>query len=123
MSLNAYHQARTYSETPRAVEYRLINEVTRELVRARDEGLTGIALAPALHRNREMWGTFSIMCEDERNQLPYDLRARIVSLALWVNRHTSAVVRGREDMGDLIEVNRAIMAGLEPAGAAARSAA
>jgi len=122
MSLNAYHQARTYSETPRAVEYRLINEITHDMVRARDAGLTGIALLPALHRNREMWETFSVMCKDEHNALPYDLRARIVSLALWVNRHTSAVVRDQEAIGDLIEVNRVIMGGLEPA-AEARTAA
>lgn len=113
MSLNAYHQARTYSETPRAVEYRLMNEITREMVRARDAGLTGIALLPALHRNREMWGTFSIMCEDEANALPYNLRARIVSLAIWVNRHTTNVVRGKEAIEDLIEINRIIMSGLE----------
>ncbi len=113
MSLKAYHQARSYSETPRAMEYRLFSDATRDLVRAVESGLTGVALMPALHRNREIWGVFSVLCRDEGNALPPTLRASIVSLAIWVDRHTSAVVRGKEQAADLIEVNRTIMAGLE----------
>ncbi|KQN90039.1 flagellar FlaF family protein [Sphingomonas sp. Leaf231] len=113
MSLNAYQQARTYSETPRAMEYRLVGDTTRDLVRAVEAGLTGIALMPVLHRNREMWSVFSMLCDDDRNALPVELRASIVSLAIWVDRHTSAVVRGKESPADLIAVNRTIMAGLE----------
>lgn len=113
MSLNAYQQARSYSETPRAMEYRLFSDATRDLVRAVEAGLTGVALMPALHRNREIWGVFSLLCKDDRNALPAELRAGIVSLAIWVDRHTSAVVQGKERAADLIEVNRSIMAGLE----------
>lgn len=112
MSLNAYQQARSYSETPRTLEYRLISEITSNMVRARDAGLAGAALMPALHRNRELWTTFSALCGNDGNQLPMETRAGIMSLALWVERHTTDVIKGRETVDDLIGVNRSIMEGL-----------
>jgi len=112
MSLDAYRRARSIAETPRATEYRLMSQVTGELIDARDAGLTGAALMPALHRNREIWGTFSTLCGSPGNALPAELRAGIISIALWVERHTSQVVSGREPIDDLIAVNRAIIDGL-----------
>jgi flagellar protein FlaF len=40
------------------------------------------------------------------------VRAQIISLSLWVNRHTSKVIRRQEDIQPLIDVNRSIMEGL-----------
>lgn len=123
MSIDAYHQARSYAETPRAIEHRLIGDVTRDMVRADDAGLSGIALMPALHRNRQMWSTFALLCEDDANALSPELRSGIISLALWVDRHTSEVVRGTEAIDHLIEVNRSLMGGLTPVPVAVRTAA
>ncbi len=41
-----------------------------------------------------------------------EVRAQIISLSLWVSRHTSAVMRREEEIQPLIEVNRIIMQGL-----------
>jgi flagellar protein FlaF len=112
MSLNAYQQARTYADTPRSIEYRLISEITSGMVKARDAGLAGAALMPALHRNRELWTTFSALCAHDGNQLAAETRASLISLALWVERHTSDVIKGGEAVDDLISVNRSIMEGL-----------
>lgn len=112
MSINAYRRAQSIGESPRGTEYRLMNQITGEMIAARDAGLAGAALMPALHRNRLAWSTFSSLCGSPGNQLPDDLRARIISIALWVERHTSAVVTGRDSIDDLIEVNRAIIEGL-----------
>jgi flagellar protein FlaF len=112
MSLSAYQQARTYSETPRTTEYRLISEITSVMVRARDAGLAGIALMPALHRNRELWSTFSNLCVNDGNELPVETRSGIISLALFVERHTSDVIRGAETVDELITINRTVMEGL-----------
>ncbi|HEX7800343.1 MAG TPA: flagellar biosynthesis regulator FlaF, partial [Asticcacaulis sp.] len=38
----------------------------------------------------------------------------IISLSLWVNRHTSLVMRNKEEIGPLIDINRTIMQGLLP---------
>ena len=40
------------------------------------------------------------------------MRASIISLSIWVSKHTSAVIRREEDIEPLIEVNRMMMQGL-----------
>jgi flagellar biosynthesis activator protein FlaF len=112
MSLDAYRRTQSMSATPRATEYRLMSQVTGELMQARDAGLQGAALMQALHHNREVWGTFAVLCGSPGNKLPSMLRANIISLALWVERYTSDVVRQRDSIDALINVNRTIMEGL-----------
>jgi flagellar protein FlaF len=112
MSLDAYRRVRTIAETPRAAEYRLMSEITGDMINARDAGSEGAELMPALHRNREVWSIFSTFCSAPGNKLPDSLRASIISLALWVERFTSDVVTGRDSIDELITVNRAIIEGL-----------
>lgn len=119
MSLAAYRRTQSMAEHPRATESRLIAEITREMASAWEAGSRGAALMPALHRNREMWSTFSAACATRGNALPHPLRASLVSLALWVDRHTSEVVAGREPIDALVEVNRELLDGLSPLRAAA----
>ena len=112
MSLQAYQRARQFTESDRATERRLIAEITAAMLDAQQRGLTGGALMSVLHRNREMWNTFAVMCGSPGNALPDQLRASIVSIALWVDRHTSDVMSRRDTMDALIEVNRALSGGL-----------
>lgn len=113
MSLRAYEQAVQRAENPREMEYRLFGQVTRALIEASqlDQTQTGRRME-ALDWNRRMWTTFANACHAPDNQLPVPVRAQIISLALWVGRHTSAVMRREEDFGPLIDVNRLIMQGL-----------
>ena len=120
MSLTAYQSVRQFAETPRTTEQRLVAQITGEMIQARESALTGGALMAVLHRNREMWNVFSTDCARTGNGLPDTLRAAIISLALWIDRHTTEVMSGREPIDDLIEVNRTIMEGL---GASVQSAA
>ena len=112
MSLDVYRRVRTIAETPRAQEYRLMSQITGEMTHACDRRLSGPALVPSLHRNREVWGVFASQCAAQGNGLPDDLRASIISIALWVDRYTSEVAAGRDSIDDLITVNRAIIDGL-----------
>ena len=112
MSLAAYQRVQEIAETPRATEYRLLGDVTAEMVTAWERGYRGAALMPALHRNREMWSTFAAICGTMGNGLPDALRASIISISLWVDRFTSDVVAGREAIEPLLEVNRAVREGL-----------
>lgn len=116
MSLTAYHRARNIIETPRQAERRLMCEITGEMIHARDAGHRRGALMPTLHRNREVWNTFSAVCGAAGNELPATVRASIISLALWVDHFTSDVVAGRESIDDLIAVNRDIIDGLTGTG-------
>lgn len=113
MSLRAYQQAATRAETPRDTEFRLFSQVTLALVEAsRLDPSDVVGRAPALDWNRRLWSVLAIDCGSEGNQLPKELRAGIVSLSIWVGKYTSEVIRGREDIQDLIDVNRMIMQGL-----------
>lgn len=116
MSLTAYQRTRSIIETPRQAERRLVSEITGELIQARDAGFQRGALMAPLHRNRELWNTFSAACGTAGNELPAGLRASIISLALWVDQFTSEVVAGRESIDDLIDVNRDMIDGLSGAG-------
>ena len=44
--------------------------------------------------------------------MPDASRANIISLSLWVDRHSQAVFRREEGFAALIEVNRLVMQGL-----------
>ncbi|MDP5281220.1 flagellar biosynthesis regulator FlaF [Sphingomonas sp. DG1-23] len=112
MTLTAYQNARSRAETPRAAEFRLMSQITGEMMDAEAAGLKGAMLMQPLHRNREMWSAFATDCGATGNGLPNELRAQIISLGLWVERFTSDVVAGREPIGELISLNRTIMEGL-----------
>jgi flagellar biosynthesis activator protein FlaF len=120
MSLQAYQQAATRAESPRDMEYRLFAQVTRALMDAAKLDRSEVAKrADALDWNRRMWSTLAAACAESDNQLPPQLRASFISLSIWVGKHTTLVIRNQEEIEPLIEVNRMIMQGLAPSGAAA----
>lgn len=112
MSYQVYEKAQRSSETPSQIEYRLFVQVTNALKTAQAESLRGAELMGVLDWNRRMWSVFSSDCGTEGNSLPDGLRAGIVSLSIWVSKHSSAVMRGEEDVQDLININTTIMEGL-----------
>jgi len=116
MSLQAYQQTATRVESPRELEYRLFAQMTLALMEAAKVDPSDVATRmDALDWNRRVWTVLADDCANPANQLPAPLRASIISLALWVSRHTSAVIRRQEHFEPLIEVNRLIMQGLQPA--------
>jgi flagellar protein FlaF len=123
MSLQAYQQAASRAESPRDSEYRLFAQVTLALMEAAKADPSDIpARIDALDWNRSVWNVLLSDCSSSDNQLPPALRASIISLAIWVGKHTSAVIRRREEIQPLIDVNRLIMQGLQP-GVASKAAA
>lgn len=124
MSLNAYQQAVVRSESPRDMEYRLFAQVTRALMEAakcEPDDLMG--RIDALDWNRRMWAVLGGDCQSAENKLPPQLRASIISLSIWVSKHTSLVIRKQEEIEPLIEINRMIMQGLSSSGAGGGEAA
>jgi flagellar protein FlaF len=106
------------------MEYRLFAQVTLALMdAAKADPLDIAARVDVLDWNRRVWSALRDDCSSPGNGLPASLRASIISLAIWVGRHTSAVIRREEQIEPLIEVNRIIMQGLAPAPTAASAAA
>jgi flagellar biosynthesis activator protein FlaF len=113
MSLQAYQQAATRAETPRETEYRLFAQVTRALLEASQLDPSEIGKrADALDWNRRVWSALAADCGHPDNKLPAPLRASIISLSIWVEKHSALVIRRKEDFEPLIEINRMIMQGL-----------
>lgn len=115
MSLQAYQAASNRSEDPRATEYRLFAHVTRGLMQAKEVAPEDIqGRISHLDLNRRMWSNFATDCASEDNQLPDSLRASIISLSIFVGKHTSVAMRDPAAIDDLIDINRTIMQGLMP---------
>ncbi|HWA63490.1 MAG TPA: flagellar biosynthesis regulator FlaF [Caulobacteraceae bacterium] len=113
MSLRAYQQAAQRAESPREAELRLFGQVTRALVEAAGAPESDLARRiDALDWNRRLWAALATDCADPDNALPPPVRAQIISLSLWVNRHSSLVMKGEDDFEPLIDINRMIMQGL-----------
>ena len=113
MSLKAYQTTQRTVEDPRDTEYRIFGQVTRALIEAKEKELTGVELLKALDWNRSLWRTLASDCSSDGNGLPKQLRAQIVSLAIFVSRHSSMVMRKSASIDSLIDINRMIMQGLQ----------
>jgi flagellar biosynthesis activator protein FlaF len=112
MGLEAYQRTQKVAASPRDTEYRLFAQVTTALINAKEPNTTLAQLVDALDWNRRLWSALATDCSQEGNGLPKTLRAQIISLSLWVSRHSSEVARGKADMDDLIGINKMIMEGL-----------
>lgn len=124
MSLQAYKAAATRAENPRELEYRLFGEVTRSLMHAATVPAEDIQTRiDAIDWNRRLWSTLATDCADPENALHMSLRAQIISISLFVSKHSSAVMRGEEDFEPLIDINRMVMQGLAGPGPEAARAA
>lgn len=123
MSVQAYQRAERRAEPPRQAEYRLLGQVTRALMAVSETGRDDLrSLADALDWNRRIWQAFAADCGRAGNGLPEQLRASIISLAIFVSKHSSQVMRSGAEIQPLIDINRSIMQGLEARAAAAAAA-
>jgi len=120
MSIQAYQNAAKKTEGPRQTEYRAFAVATRGLIDAAGLPETEVGRrAEALAANRRLWSLLAADCAADGNALPQGLRAQIISLSIFVDRHSSAVMRSGATWDVLIDINRTIMQGLAPAQAAA----
>jgi flagellar biosynthesis activator protein FlaF len=116
MSIQAYQNAARKTETPRQTEYRAFAAATRGLIDASSLPETEVGRrAEALATNRRLWSLLASDCSAEGNSLPQSLRAQIISLSIFVDRHSSAIMRQGASFDVLIDINRSIMQGLQPA--------
>ena len=112
MSIKAYQRAATQADQPRDLEYRAFGQVTAGLVRVKEEKPPLAVVLEVIDANRRLWNLLSADCSTPENQLPITLRGQIISLALWVARYSSEVLRDGADVEPLIDINRTMMEGL-----------
>ncbi len=118
MSIAAYQRTALSTETPVSTEHRAFVEVTRRLI---DSGKADVPVArrmEALYDNLRLWLILTADLAEEDNPFPNDLKARLISLGIWVERYTASAIKGDKPMQPLIDVNREIAAGLSQVSAA-----
>lgn len=110
----AYKSAETQTGDMRDVEYRLLAQVTSALIQAKENPDDVKKRVHAASWNRDVWSALRVDLSSEDNQLPKELRSSLISISLWIERETYAVMDNMGDLDALIDVNRNIMAGLKP---------
>lgn len=127
MSVAAYKRTISHTEAPRQIERRILARVTSKLeeqslvfdsTEGRSERLQLLAdgLRHTLWENQEIWMAFKMDLIESENGLSPDLRASILSLAIWVENHTQSTLSGGKTIKPLIDVNRSIIDGLNGLG-------
>lgn len=124
MSIAAYKRTISETESPRQIERRVLSNVTAELEskylafdQAETSGdrlaLLAEGLRDTLWYNERIWMTMRNDLAENANALTPDLKAGLISLALWVESHTNGVLKGEKQIKPLLDINRSIIRGLE----------
>lgn len=114
---NAYRQIAAPTRTARSAEYEVVARITARLRAAVTKGQPAFPdLAAALDENRRLWTAFAEDVANPGNTLPQDLRARIFFLAEFTFNQTGKILAGTASATPLIEINTAIMRGLQGQG-------
>lgn len=123
MSVAAYKKTIRAVESPREIERRVLSRITSDLEKlsvgfdqadSNQQRLSILSdgLSQALSENLQLWSAMKHDLASAQNGLPADLRASLISLALWVERQTTSILAADASVAPLISVNRSICAGL-----------
>ena len=110
MSIAAYQKSAQATETPIEREIRAFTRVITRLEGA--DRSNALSVIPAVHENDRLWTILQAELASPDNALPAQLRANLLALSLWTQRHGAAVIDGKADIQPLIDVNKDIVAGL-----------
>ncbi|EAQ01974.1 hypothetical protein OB2597_20156 [Pseudooceanicola batsensis HTCC2597] len=123
MSIAAYKRTIRESESPRQIERRVFLRVTGELEkkstpfdkaasRADRADLLAGGLRSHLAENLKLWSTIKHDLSQPENGLPVQLKAGLISLALFVERQTANCLGGSAGLGVLVQINQNLISGL-----------
>lgn len=99
--------------SPKRAEALVFVDVTRRLETIYSDPTSSAASkVGVLHDNRRLWLAAATALADRDNDLPESLRGSLLNLAAFVDRHTSAILRGNGSVQALCEINRRVIAGL-----------
>lgn len=111
MSINAYQKTLRTAMSPSQAELTVFRQVTGRLITAKT-ATDPIAFASAINDNDKLWRILLTDLVNPDNKLPDEVKGGLISLALWVERHSGKVLRQEGAIDALIEVNEQIIEGL-----------
>ena len=114
-ALEGYTQHRSSTQSNRRTEYDVVAQITHRLREAAQKARKDYpGYVAALEDNRKLWQVFAIDVLNKDNPLPPELKARIFYLAEFTDEHTKKILREKQSVLPLLEVNMAILRGLKP---------
>ena len=113
LAQTAYAAATMPVRTARGAEQAAFETVTAALARAAAANAPMTQRAAALHDNRRLWTTLAMDLASEDNALPDALRAQLLYLAEFSLLQSRAALRDPAAIQALIDVNRAVLKGLD----------
>lgn len=99
----------------RDMEYDAFSQVTRMLRQAPRE-CVGTETVAAVSKNNELWTILATDLADSGNALSDEIKAGLISLALFSLKHGQSVMAGKGNTETLIEINMSVMKGLRGGG-------
>ena len=108
----AKNMAPPVKDDRRQGEFQAFDIVTRELLANKTKPKEDPEFLRALDENRRLWNALEEDLVTPQNQLPDPLKAKIISVAIWVQRHSKLAECGEATTEPLIQVNESIMKGL-----------
>ena len=101
------------TKTTRETEYSVVLRVTQELKKYANCQVRELPKQfAAVERNSKLWDVFVQDVSANGNKLPAELKAGILSLGAFVEKHTTQVYNRKATIMPLIEINEAILKGL-----------
>lgn len=99
--------------TARGSEFAAFEIITNRLSRAADADAPMTTRAAAVHDNCKLWTTLATDLAGPNNGLPQVLRAQLFYLAEFSLLHSRKALRDLTALEVLIDINRAVMRGLD----------
>lgn len=123
MSVSAYRRTIVETETPRDIERRILSRITADLSVHQESfdnetsntnkvTILNGSLRSALSQNIKIWSALKVDLLSPSNGLSEKVRSDLISLALFVERQTSAVLAGNGQVKALVDINRSMIEGL-----------
>lgn len=122
MSISAYKNTVRRNAAPREIERQIFSRITAQLSvhgpaydgaeKIQRLSLLAGGLQIALFENVRLWMAIKNDLSHDDNKLPPELRANLISLALFVENHTRKLLSGTGEVESLTAVNQLIISGL-----------
>ena len=101
-------------QTSRQSEYQIFAKITGQLqAAAAMEDFDVQKRALVIYENQKLWLALQEDLRHPDNAFPDQLKAGLISLAIFIQTHSSKVLLGGEDIQPLIDVNIGMMRGLQ----------
>lgn len=112
MSPSNRYQRTPEAGNPARTEAWALLEAARELHQSKDASLD--QRRAALRRNWRLWTIFQASLLEAGNQMPVEIRANLLGLANFIDRHTAGLLANGdpEKIDVLVNINRQISEGL-----------